>query len=231
MRLHSKICTLLILLSAVVAHAALTTPVTVSSITVSGTVATVTTATPHSIPNVAGGNTGFCILGVVTQTVDNVCGAAATIPSTTTYTFNFPNGITILACAASCGTGQPATLFVIKGNSLNCQLGKQCVTFCEFNFAAVPVPISGATTSCASAFTVSAFGANAVTILAQVNAALVSGQFIEISHPAEKFASTLNSAQLQAELQNIQLADQNANGAANSLGGFIGKACDATGCN
>lgn len=220
---------LLVFTFSLLAHASLGTPVTISSITVSSGVATVTTSSVHNIPNA--NNMGFCILGVVTQTVDNVCGTAATVPSTTTLTFNAPNGITLLACASSCGTLQPSPLFVVKGNIFGCIVGKQCVTYCEYNFVAVGLPLSGGTTNCAGAFTTSAFGANASTILSEMNAAIAAGQIIETFHSSEQFPSSYNATQIQNKILDIQFADQVALGASNGPGSFIGKACDVTGCN
>lgn len=223
-----RLALLVILLFSLASFASTATPVTISSIAVAGTVATVTTSTAHSIPS---NNPGFCILGVTVQTVDNVCGAAATVPSSTTYTFNFPTGVTILACASSCGTSQPAPLLAIRGNATSCALGSQCVSFCEYVFAPVAVPLANATTACASAFTTAAFGSNAATVLSEMNAALASGQIVERFQPSLPFPALYTVTSVQNKILDIQLSDQTAFAAANAPGLFTGHPCDVTGCN
>lgn len=206
----------LLLLSAGAAFAAASSPVTVSSVTVSSGVVTVTTATAHNIP---ANNAGFCLQGSSVG-VDILCGTAATVPTSTTFTFN---SSTALACASSCGTAQPAKNFLVLGNPLTGTLGIQQVTVCVWNYIQTPLAFPNRTSACASAET------NA-TLLTSENGALASGAWDETVITLT-LASSDTRAQIEQEFQRIQFARQLAIAAGIQPGRDTGTFCDAVGCN
>jgi len=214
------ICLAVILFLPALLFGAASTPVTISSITVSSGVATVTTSAVHNIP---ASNPGFCIKGVVAQTVDNVCGTAATVPTTTTFTFNAPAGVTLVACASSCGTAQPAKNFLIAGNPITNLLGLQNVTVCVWNYIQTPLPVPNENSSCSSAET-------DATLLSEENGALASGSWFETTLTLT-FASSDTRAQIEQEMQRIQFAMQLAIASGIQPGRDRGTFCDAVGCN
>jgi len=198
------------------AFATSSTPVSVTTVTISSGVATVTTSAPHNIP---ANNAGFCLQGS-TVSQDVLCGTAASVPSSTTFTFN---STTALACASSCGTAQPAKNFLVAGDPLTNSIGLQQVTVCFWNYILTPLPINNRTTGCAAAET------NA-TLLTSENGALASGGWFE-TQMTLTFAATDTRAQIEQEFQRIQFAMQNAIAAGIQPGRDTGTFCDSVGCN
>jgi hypothetical protein len=206
----------LLLLVSSLAFGAASTPVTVSSVTVSSGVATVTTSAVHNIPL---SNGGFCLQGS-SITADILCGTVATVPSSTTFTFN---STAALACSSSCGTAQPAKNFLFLGNPLTGTLGLQQVTVCVWNYIATPLAVPNKTSVCAGA------ESNA-TLLISENGALASGAWDETVITLT-LASSDTRAQIEQEFQRIQFARQLAIAAGIQPGRDTGTFCDAVGCN
>jgi len=208
-----RVLLLLLFLSAIVslpAHATLATPVTISSVTCSAGTCTVTTASAHSIPL---NDPGFCILSS-SVSADNICGAASTVPTSTTYTVV---SATMANCSSSCGTSQPAPVFMVKGSTPS--FGQLNVSACLFVFVTSGIPISGATSNCSGQFS----GA----LQTQVNAAIAAGTWVEYEQ-THAFSNSSTAATIQQFFQALQFSYQLQQLAP---GGFTGKQCDVTGCN
>ncbi len=104
-----------LLLACASLFAANATPVSISSIAVSGSTVTVNTGATHNL-SAAGNGQGFCIAGSGTS-ADNVCGVVATAPTSTQLTFTMSG---LAACSTSCGTIAPAPqIIVLKATPLN----------------------------------------------------------------------------------------------------------------
>jgi hypothetical protein len=218
--MRTSIAVALLLVSSVLAFGAASTPVTISSITVASGTATITTSTAHNIPST---NAGVCLQGV-SVAVDILCGTALTVPSSTTFTMSATQGnATMLACASSCGTAQPAKNFLILGNPLLGALGLQQVTVCVWNYIQTPLAAPNRTSACASAETNS-------TLLTSENTALASGTWDEVVITLT-LASSDTRAQIEQEFQRIQFARQTAISAGIQPGRDTGTFCDAVGCN
>lgn len=194
------------------AFATLATPSAISSITVSAGVATVTTSTAH---NLAANNPGFCIVGSG-QGADNICGTA-TITNSTVFTVN---SATMMACSSSCGTSQPAPLFVLRGQQPT--FGVVSASGCMWTFVTTGVPIQNGVSGCSSLLP--------ANIQTEVNGAVASGQWIEQQF-SRVYAGNVTLPTIDNDLLALQLAYQNAQSAASAPGGFAGKECDVTGCN
>lgn len=190
--------------------AQLATPVTISSVTCSAGTCTVTTATAHSVP---ANDPGFCILSS-SVSADNICGTAATVPTTTTYTVK---SATMAACSSSCGTSQPAPVFMISSSQP--QFGQLNVTACMYVFVQTGVPISGGTTNCSAQFS----GA----LQTQINAAIAAGTWVEYDRTTP-FSNSATLATIQQYYQALQFSYQLQQLAP---GGFTAHQCDVTGCN
>lgn len=190
----------------------LATPSAISSISVSGGVATVTTSVAH---NLVANNAGFCIVGSA-QAQDNICGTA-TVTDSTHFTVN---SSTMVACASSCGTSQPAPLFVLRGQQPS--FGVITASGCMWTFVANGIPAPNAVSACSSILP--------SAIQSEVNGAIASGQWIEqsISRP---YPGNVSLPTIDNDLLALQLAYQNAQAAASAPGGIAGKQCDVTGCN
>jgi hypothetical protein len=197
------------------AFGASSTPVTVSSISCSAGVCTVTTASAHNVPS---NNAGVCLQGG--PAADVLCGIAATVPSSTTFTVNSSSMAT---CASSCGTAQPAKNFLISGDPITNQLGLHQVTVCIWNYILTPLPSPNKTSGCAAAETNS-------TLLTSENGALASGAWYE-TQITLTFASSDTRAQIEQEFQRIQFAIQLEIAAGIQPGRDAGTFCDAVGCN
>jgi hypothetical protein len=215
-----------ILFSAAIASATLSPGVTISSITVSGTTGTVTCS---SACGMISNDPGGCIAGS-SVTADNGC-YAVTVTSSTVFTFS---SSTATACASSCGTAQPGLNFIISGDPFAGIAGIQLATACVWTYQTTPLPISGKTTSCSSAFSSSiAVSSGISSLLTPINAALASGQWVEntstlfvaLSDTTANIEQELQRQQFQAQLQLTTGA------AAIALGRDIGTACNGGGCN
>lgn len=205
-----------LLLSGLQASGTLATPVTITSITVSNGIATLNMPSAHNIP---ANNPGGCILGS-SQSNDNICFAASTVPTSTSLTIA---SASMTACSSSCGTVQPAQLFLVKNGQPG--LGTQSAFYCMWTFTPNGAAItgSGAITGCASQI------GNA-TLLNEVNAAIAAGNWIE-----QDFQPALPSTYTPSSIENYVLAQQFsaqlALAAASAPGSIAGKTCDVTGCN
>lgn len=193
--------------------ATLATPASISSVTCAAGVCTVTTSSAHSI---AAGNPGFCIVGSSIP-ADNICGTAATIPLTTTYTVN---SAVMAACASSCGTSQPAPLFVIRSSVPS--FGQQNIIGCIWTFTATGAAQAGAVSSCSSVLP--------SNIQSGANGAIASGTWIETS-VNRSFPASYSAVTIMNQLLDLQLAMQVAQAAASAPGSPTGRQCDLTGCN
>lgn len=193
--------------------ATLATPVTITSVTCAAGVCTVTTATAHSIVS---GNPGFCILASSIP-ADNICGTANTVPLTTTYTVN---SALMAACASSCGTSQPAPLFVIRSSVPS--FGQQNIIGCIWTFTATGAAQAGAVSSCSSVLP--------SNIQSGANGAIAAGTWIE-SPVNRSFPASYTAVTIMNQLLDLQSAMQIAQAAASAPGSTMGRQCDLTGCN
>jgi hypothetical protein len=187
-------------------HATTASPVSISSIAVAGSIVTVTTSAAHNLS--ASLPSGFCISGSSSNT-DNGCGVVLTAPTGTTFTFTLSGAAT---CAASCGTVLPAkrviwlnTYQVSGGYSVNYVLWIATTS----GVAGKASVWSGASSS--------------------ENAALNSGQWIEVSRPAQFFplGTTLASAETQLALDWV--SQQSLQTGSVQPGQFYGDFYDGTG--
>jgi len=200
----------LVILNPPPAHAQLKTPVTISTITCSAGTCTVTTSAAHSIPL---NDPGFCILSS-SVTADNLCGTASTVPTTTTFTVV---SASMAACSSSCGTAQPAPVFMIQSSKP--QFGQLSVTACMYVFVSAGVPISGGTSACSAQFT----GA----LQTELNAAIAAGSWVEYDQTTP-FSNSSTLATVEQYYQALQYSYQLQQLAP---GGFSAHECDVTGCN
>lgn len=208
------------LFASVLAFATASSPVTVSSINCSAGTCTVTTSTAHNIPT-SGAEFGFCLQGGPTG--DVLCGAAATVPSTTTFTVSNTINTSMATCSSSCGTAQPAKSFLILGNPFNGQLGLQSVFVCIWVYVQNPLPSPNKTSACSAA------ESNA-TLLSAENGALASGNWAEFPVTLSLAAGDTR-AEIEQECQRIQLSAQNQIVAGIQFGRDLGTFCDVIGCN
>lgn len=208
-----KILLLLLFLSAFFiapAFASIATPANISSIAVNGSTVTVTTATAH---NVSSSDPGFCILNS-SSTPDNVCGTATSITSSTVFVFSL-SGAT--ACASSCGTAQPAPVFMLKSSTP--QFGQLSVTACMYVFVTAGVSISGGTSQCSGQF--------ATALSGEINTAITNGLWVEYV-ATTPFSNSATLGTIEQYFQAMQFSYQLQQLAP---GGFTGHECDVTGCN
>lgn len=203
---------LLFLLLCTSAFASLATPSVVGSITVSNGTATVTTSIAH---NLAANNPGFCITGS-SVSADNVCGTA-TVTDATHFTVA---NAAMLACSSSCGTSQPAPVFVLRGQQPS--FGVITAQGCMWTFVSSGVPIQNGVSACSSLLP--------AAIQSAANGAVASGQWIEQQF-ARAYPGSVAITTIDSDLLALQLAYQNAQSAASAPGGVAGKECDVTGCN
>jgi hypothetical protein len=195
------------------AYSSVATPVTISSVACTSGVCTVTTSSAHSV---AANNPGFCIVGS-TQTADNICGAAASVPLSTTYTVN---SATMTACSSSCGTSQPAPLFILRTSQGG--FGLQTILGCMWTFTPTGAAVSGAVSACSAVLP--------SNLQTEVNAAIAAGTWIE--QPINRaFPASYSATTILNQLLDLQLAAQVALAAATAPGSDAGLECDVTGCN
>lgn len=186
-------------------------PVSITSIAVSNGVATVTTSAAH---NIASNNPGFCI-DSSSQSADNICGAA-TVTSSTTFTVNSGS---MAGCVSSCGNARPAPFFVLKGQSPN--FGIVTVSGCMWTFVATGAPVTNGVSACSSSLPSS--------IQSAANSAVASGQWIEQQF-TRQYPAGVTVPTIENDILALQVAEQNAQAAANAPGGVTGVFCDAVGC-
>jgi hypothetical protein len=197
------------------AQGAASSPVTVNSISCTSGTCTVTTAAVHNIP---ANNPGLTLQGGPAGDIGGF--TAATVPTTTTFTVV---SSTMVTCASSCGTAQPAKNFLILGDPLTNNLGFQTVTVCVWNYNQTPLSAPNFVSACSLA-------EPSAPLLSAENGALASGAWTE-TFIVLTFASSDTRAQIEQEIQRMQFARQTAISAGIQPGRDTGTFCDAVGCN
>lgn len=205
----TKTLAIFLLLSAS-AFAVLATPVTNNSITCSAGTCAVVTASAH---NVSSSDPGFCILSS-SQATDNICGTASVVTDATHYSFLSSTGVT---CSSSCGTSQPAPVFMLRSSAP--QFGQQNVSACMWTFVTTGIPISGGTSGCSAQFS----GA----LQTEINAAIAAGSWVEIADTVG-FSNSASVSTIEQYFQALQFSYQLQ---AIAPGNVSGHECDVTGCN
>lgn len=211
---------LAVIFTAAIASATLNATVTVSSISCSSGVCTVTTSTAHNIPS---NDAGFVLAGG--PTADQIASTAASVPTSTTFTFNSNTATT---CSSSCGTAQSAPNFIILGNPFTGQLGTQGVIACVWTYTTVPFPQSGKTSACSVAISTSV--STLSSLASEINGALASGAWVE-NVVQLTVATSDTTAQIEQELQRIQFAAQLQQAGGAQPGRDTGTVCNSGGCN
>jgi hypothetical protein len=201
----------LLLLFTASAFGSLATPAPISSVSCSAGVCTVTTSSAH---NVSPGDPGFIILGS-SVSADNLAGTAASVVDGTHFTVN---STAMANCSSSCGTAQPAPVFILRSSSAS--FGSQNVSACMWIFVTNGAPISNGTSGCSAQFS-----GNTQT---EINAAIASGSWIEVQQSVP-FAQNANLGTIEQYFQALQFSLQLAQGF--QPGGVTGHECDPTGCS
>jgi len=187
---------------------ALATPIIVTGVSVTGGVALVTTATVHGLVI----NQGFSLQGG-TNRVCNLNNTVATVPTTTTFTFNLNTPDT----SSTGGTVSPAKEIIILDTNSFQTTNTIVVRYLLWLTTTTPKPSSpNSPTSLWS-------GASG-----QENAAILAGTTVEILRTTT-LSSTITKAQLEAAIQNDFTTTQAAFSAAPAPGIFYGVAYDGTG--
>jgi hypothetical protein len=210
MKNHVVFFAAFLVLSSAATFAALASPATISSITCSAGTCTVTTSAAH---NIGSTDPGFCILSS-SVTADNICGAASTVPTGTTFTVV---SAVMVACASTCGTAQPAPVFMLS--SSRAEFGQQLVSACMWAYVTSPVPISGGTSQCSARFS--------GNLQSEVNAAIAAGSWVEYV-VSVGFSNSATVPTIQQYFQALQFSYQLQTV---QPGGVSGRMCDVTGCN
>jgi len=183
----------------------LASPIAVSNISFVGNVVTVTTATAHNLVP----NQGFSLTTVV-PVAYNINSTVATTPLTTTFTFFLLNPPTYV----SGGSMLPAKETVML-SAATPSAGLTFIRYLLWLTKATPVFSAGAVSQW--------FGTSA-----QENAALVSGNTIEVSR-SFTFPSTSTKTEIQAAIQADFVVQQAALVAAIQPGVYFGVYYDGTG--
>jgi hypothetical protein len=196
------------------AFAITATPTAISTMTFAAGVLTVN-STAHGLA----ANNGFCILGS-SVAADNFCGTVLAVTNANTFTTKLSTGV---ACAATCGTVQPAKLFLIAGDPFQPAQGQINVTYCIWNTTATPLPVANGTSGCAN-------GETNATLLNEENSAIAAGTLIE-THETRNFPGNWDITKVFNFLLDLQLSKQIAIAAAAQPGRDTGRFCDTVGCN
>ena len=164
-------------------------PVSMSSITVSGTSATVATGAAHGLA----ANQGVCL-----SAPSSMCGVVTAVGSATQFTATMAAAIT--ACASACGTSAPAPQAIALGSPVQDQ-GHTTFTYALWLTSTQACPASANSSWKAGS---GSAGASA----AQLNA-INSGLFVEKVKTAT-FPSNYPIANIQAFIQNDYTMEQQA---------------------
>ena len=186
----------------------LATPIMVVSISITGNVALVTTATAHGLVV----NQGFSLQGN-SNPVCNLNGTVASIPLTTTFTFN----LNVSNQSGTGGTVSPAKEIIILDTNSFQTINTIVVRYLLWLTTTTPKP--GSPNSPTSLWS----GASG-----QENAAILAGTTVEILRTTT-LSSTITKAQLEAAIQNDFTTAQAAFAASPAPGIFYGVAYDGTG--
>jgi hypothetical protein len=201
------LCLLGLLLAALPSLGAVATPVSVSSVAVSGNTLTVTTSAAHGLSATL--PSGFCMTGS-SVSADNVCGVVLTIPTGTTFTFTLVGGV---VCSASCGSVAPAKRAIwLQTATVS---GGYQVTYLLWLTTTSPVAGAAKTSAWPNASAV------------EVNA-VVAGLLIEVQR-TQFFPLGTSLANAEAFIVNDWTTQQNALAASVQPGTFYGNFFDGVG--
>lgn len=196
------IATVLLLIVATAKLGAIATPTAISTATLAGNTLTVN-STAHGLAV----NQGFCINGS-SIAADNVCAVVATVPNANSFTFTL---VGVAACAASCGTVQPARQIVVL-DTPGASQAEVTVNYILWLTTQQGVAVSS---------TSQVVGATTAEL-----AAIGAGRFKEVARPSKTFPSGTTLAQIKTILQADYVAQQAALAANVQPGQFFGNYFD-----